>query len=38
MVKGSHLARLAGAEQQHLDFVLRHDLVPPELVLNFFIA
>jgi hypothetical protein len=33
-----YLARLAGAEQEHLDLILCHNLVSPELILNFFIA
>ncbi len=33
-----YLARLASTEQQHLDLVLRHNLVSPELILDFFIA
>jgi hypothetical protein len=35
---GVYLARLASTEQQHLDFVLRHNFVSPELVLDLFIA
>ena len=33
-----YLARLAGTKQQHLDLVLRHDLVSPELILDLLIA
>ncbi len=34
----AYLARLASAEQQHLDLVLRHNLVSPELALDLFIT
>jgi hypothetical protein len=33
-----YLARLASTEQQHLDLILRHNLVAPELILDLVIA
>jgi hypothetical protein len=35
---GAYLARLAGTEQQHLNLILGHNLVSPELTLNLVIA
>jgi hypothetical protein len=37
-VTRAYLARLAGTEQQHLNLILGHNLVPPELILNLVIA
>jgi hypothetical protein len=38
MMGDGYLARLASTEQQHLYLVLRHNLIPLELILDLLVA